>query len=228
MTGLAAVECWVFDLDNTLYAGRHGFFEQVSRRITDYVCALLGEEDRAAARALQKRYFLEYGTTLAGLMARHRCDPRAFLAYVHDIDYRPIPPDPALDEALAALPGRKLVFTNGDEAHAGRVMARLGVARHFEAVFDIEAAGFVPKPQPAAYDLLLRRHAIRPRRAAMVEDIARNLKPAKERGMTTVWIGGDFAMGRGDGGGHVDYRAAELTPWLVGVVGSGRWPVDGG
>ena len=218
--GLAAVECWVFDLDNTLHAGRHGFFEQVSRRITDYVCALLGEEDRAAARALQKRYFLEYGTTLAGLMALHRCDPRAFLAYVHDVDYGPIPPDPALDGALAALPGRKLVFTNGDEAHAGRVMARLGVARHFEAVFDIEAAGFVPKPQPAAYDLLLRRHTIRPRRAAMVEDIARNLKPAKERGMTTVWIGGDFAMGRGDGG-YVDYRAAELTPWLVGVVGSG-------
>ena len=217
---LTASECWVFDLDNTLYAARHRLFEQVSARITDYVCRLLGSDDRVWARKVQKDYFLEHDTTLAGLMARHDCDPFEFLAYVHDIDYGRLPPDAALDRALAALPGRKLIFTNGDEAHARRVMARLGVEHRFEAVFDLVAAGFVPKPRPAAYDLLLQRHAIRPQGAVLVEDIARNLKPAKERGMTTVWIESGFAMAKGEDG-HIDHRAAELTPWLTALVGGG-------
>jgi putative hydrolase of the HAD superfamily len=215
---LRRVETWVFDLDNTLYSARHSLFDQVDRRITEYVSAFLGMAPEAA-RDLQKRYFLEHGTTLNGLVSLHACDPARYLAYVHDIDYGLIPADPALDEALGKLPGRKIVFTNGDVPHAERAMARLGIAHHFAAIFDIVESDYVPKPTPSVYDRLLHRHAIEGPRAAMFEDIARNLKPAKDRGMTTVWIEGPSryaAAGADDG--HIDHRTEDLTPWLVDLV----------
>ncbi len=214
---LAATEAWIFDLDNTLYAARHSLFDRVEARITDYVAAFLGLA-RDEARAVQKRYFRDHGTTLNGLVTLHECRPEDFLAYVHDIDYSPIPADPDLDRALHALPGRKLIFTNGDTPHAERVMERLGVSRHFEAVFDIVASGYIPKPEPAVYDALVERHGIDPARAVLFEDIARNLKPAKDLGMATVWIESDSAYARaGADDGHIDHRAGELTPWLAGL-----------
>ena len=211
---LRRVEAWIFDLDNTLYAARHRLFDQVSRRMTEFVGRFLGLEPEAA-RALQKRYFRDHGTTLRGLVRHHDCDPRRFLAFVHDIDYGPIDADRLLDDALARLPGRKLIFTNGDVAHAERVTERLGVGRHFEAVFDIAAADYVPKPEPAAYDALMARHRIAGPGAAMFEDIPRNLEPAKARGMATVWIASPvFADAAGAGGRYIDHRADELAPWL--------------
>jgi len=212
---LAGVETWIFDLDNTLYAARHSLFDQVEVRITDYVAEFLGME-RDAARKVQKDYFRDHGTTLNGLVKLHGCEPEAFLAYVHDIDYSPIPADPALDRALHALPGRKLIFTNGDVPHAERAMDRLGVSHHFDAVFDIVASDYIPKPEPVVYDALITEHEIEPHRAVFFEDIARNLKPAKDLGMTTVWIEGESAYARASADdGHVDHRATELTPWLV-------------
>ena len=186
---LSSSAAWVFDLDNTLYPPRCRLFAQVEVRIRDYVAGYLGI-DRDAAYRLQKTYFRDHGTTLQGMMRHHRMDPAPFLAYVHDIDLSAISPDPALDRALGRLKGRKIVFTNGSAEHAEKVMERVGVAGHFEAVFDIEAAGFVPKPEPRVYDELVRRHGLDAPATVMIEDLARNLVPAAEIGMTTVWVRG--------------------------------------
>ncbi len=215
---LSHVDTWVFDLDNTLYSARHSLFDQVEVRITQYVERFLGL-DRAAAKTLQKQYFMEHGTTLNGLVALHACEPGDYLAFVHDIDYSLIPADPELDDALSRLPGRKLIFTNGDVPHAERAMERLGVAHHFETVFDIVASDYIPKPEPSVYDVLLERHDIHGPNAVFFEDMARNLEPAKARGMTTVWIEGDSAFARsGHDDGYIDHRATELTPWLTGLL----------
>jgi putative hydrolase of the HAD superfamily len=211
---LAHVTDWVFDLDNTLYPARCNLFAQVDRRIGLFIQDLLGLEP-AAARELQKRYFREHGTTLRGLMTHHGVDPEAFLHFVHEIDMTPVPPSPALEAALADLPGRKFIFTNGSVAHAERVMARLGVGAHFEGVFDIVAAGYLPKPDPATYDSMVRRHAIDPARAAMIEDLPRNLRPAAALGMTTVLVltGEEWAMSDA-AGDHIHHVTDDLVGWL--------------
>ena len=216
-----AVETWIFDLDNTLYPASSDLFRQIDRRILAYMEGFLGV-GRDAAQALKRRYFLEHGSSMRGLMINDGMDPGAFLAYVHDIDLSPIGPSPALDEALARLPGRKLVHTNGSTAHAGRVLARLGVARHFTAVFDIVAAGYLPKPQPAAYQALIEQHAVEPGCAVFIEDLAQNLAPAAALGMTTVWLS---ANGHGQSAppddDHVHHVAGDLVEWLEGL------PIDG-
>ncbi len=215
------IDAWVFDLDNTLYPASCRLFAQVEVRIRDYVARYLGLDADAAYR-LQKTYFREHGTTLRGMMSHHGMDPAPFLAYVHDNDLAADRPDPALDAALARLDGRKIVFTNGSAAHAARVMERVGVARHFEAVFDIADAGYVPKPEPSVYDALVRRHGIAPSASAMVEDIARNLVPAAEIGMTTIWLRGgearpDDGVAAPDAGvlAAVDYVVDDLAAWLA-------------
>jgi putative hydrolase of the HAD superfamily len=205
---------WVFDLDNTLYPARCNLFAQVDRRIGLFIEALLGLE-QAAARDLQKRYFREHGTTLRGLMTHHGIDPRDFLDFVHEIDVAPVPPSPALDAALAALPGRKFIFTNGSVAHAARVTARLGVAHHFEDVFDIVAAEYLPKPDPATYRSMILRHGIDPTRAAMIEDLPRNLRPAAALGMTTVLVlTGEEWASMDDAGDHIHHVTDDLVGWL--------------
>jgi putative hydrolase of the HAD superfamily len=214
-SGFDHVDTWVFDLDNTLYHSRHGLFDQVDRRITEYVARAL-QITAEQARPLQKRYFLEHGTTLNGLVALHGCDPDDYLAYVHDIDYSLIPADAELNAALDALPGRKLIFTNGDVPHAERVTERIGIGHHFEAIFDIVASDYIPKPEQVVYDAIVGKHDIDPRAAAMFEDIARNLAPAKALGMTTVWVRGESDWAAASAGdGHIDHVVDELTPWLV-------------
>jgi len=221
---IAATETWIFDLDNTLYPPRHSLFDLVDQRIGAFIAHAL---DLAVdeARRVQKTYFRDYGTTLRGLMTEHDIDPRAFLDFVHDIDLRRVPPDPELDRALGRLMGRKIVFTNGSRRHAERVMARLGIGRHFDGIFDIAAADYVPKPQVQGYHALIERHAVDPRAATMVEDIARNLVPASRLGMTTVWLRNDTAWGRAESDGdHVDHVIDDLTEWLTRLVAG---PDDG-
>ena len=213
---LKDVDTWIFDLDNTLYSARFGLFEQVSARMTLFVAEFLGLE-RDDARTLQRQYFLDFGTTLNGLMKIHDCDPEEFLAFVHDIDWSPVPENPELARTLAALPGRKMIFTNGDEPHARRAMERLGVAGCFDAVFDIVASGFIPKPEPAVYEALVRRYDIDPGRAIYFEDLARNLKPAKDLGMTTVLIG-DPEDAAED---FIDHTTPDLARWLAALIRSG-------
>lgn len=212
------VETWLFDLDNTLYPAACNLFSQVDRRMGEFICDLL-DLPPPDARALQKRYFREHGTTLRGLMTVHGIDPAAFLDYVHDIDVTVVPVQPALDRALGRLEGRKVIFTNGSVAHAERVTARLGIAHHFEAVWDIVASDFVPKPDPGPYRRLVERHGLAPAATAMVEDMAKNLKPAHDLGMTTVWVrtDSDWAL-PADDDRHVHHVVDDLPEWLEAVA----------
>lgn len=213
-----AVEAWIFDLDNTLYPASCNLFDQVDRRMGLFIRELLSLELNEA-RALQKRYFREHGTTLRGLMERHGVAPTAFLDFVHDVDFAVVPPAPRLDAALAALAGRKLVFTNATVHYAERVLGRIGIAHHFEAIFDIAAAGYRPKPDAGSYRALIARHGIDPARAVLVEDIARNLAPAARLGMTTVWIPNDKAWSAdGAEADHVHHVADDLAGWLETLV----------
>ncbi len=215
---LAHVEAWVFDLDNTLYAARHNLFDLVDRKIGEFIETALNL-DADGARRVQKAYFREYGTTLRGLMTNDGVDPEGFLDYVHDIDVSRVPPSPELDRALGRLDGRKVIFTNGSTSHAAKVMARLGVAHHFDGVFDIVEAEYLPKPHPETYAAMVERHAIEPRAAAMIEDIARNLEPASDMGMTTVWVRNDSPWGsEGSDGDHIDHVIDDLVDWLTEIV----------
>jgi putative hydrolase of the HAD superfamily len=185
--GFAGIETWVFDLDNTLYPHHVNLWQQVDARIRDYIVDFL-HVSRDEAFRLQKDYYRRYGTTMRGLMEEHGLEPDEFLEIVHQIDHSPLTPDPALAAALAALPGRKLVLTNGTRYHADAVMQRLGIDRHFEDVFDIRAAELEPKPRPAVYDRFLKRHRVDPVRAAIFEDLARNLEVPHALGMITVLV----------------------------------------
>jgi putative hydrolase of the HAD superfamily len=222
------VETWIFDLDNTLYHARYSLWEQVERRIGRYIEDLLGC-DGAEAKERQKELFQGHGTTLRGLMDRHGIDPGGFLDFVHDIDYSAIPAAPTLVAALDALPGRKLIFTNGTVEHADKVCARLGIAGHIEAVFDIVASDYVPKPKVEPYTALIQRHRIEPTRAAMVEDMARNLAPAHDLGMTTVWVRTPSAWGReGSEGAHIHHTTDDLAHWLDDLVARRRAALTAG
>ncbi len=211
---LADAEVWLFDLDNTLYPASCRLFDQVDRNITRYIAEHLDLAWDDAYR-MQKGFFRQHGTTMRGLMIEHGTDPDHFLEYVHDIDLAPVDANPLLDRALAGLPGRKIIFTNGSVAHAEGIMNKLGVAQHFEAVFDIVASDYHPKPAPHVYDKLVREHAIEAARAVMVEDMARNLKPAHELGMACVWVRteSDWARESSDAE-HVHHVVDDLTAWL--------------
>jgi len=211
---LSHVDTWIFDLDNTLYPPSCELLALVDERMTAFVVRETGL-DWLDARALQRRYHDEHGTTLAGLMAFHGVDPTAFLDEVHDIALDRLTPDPALDQALGRLPGRRLVFTNGSARHAERVLEALGVAGRFDDVFHIEAADYMPKPRPESFDALMRAHAVRPRSSAFFEDLARNLKPAAAIGMTTVLVGPNAASTEAD---YVHWRAPELVPFLTSAL----------
>jgi putative hydrolase of the HAD superfamily len=207
---LSHVEVWLFDLDNTLYPLETEFMGLIERRMTDFVARQTGLP-RDEAYALQKRYLLEHGTTLAGLTANHGVDPKVFLDDVHDVPLDSIPPDPALAAALARLPGRKLVFTNADEPHAVRVLERLGLTDQFEAVFHIASADYVPKPHPDTFARMTRAHAVDPRVAAFFEDSEKNLAPAAAIGMTTVLVG---PHAEASTAAFVHHRTHKLAPFL--------------
>jgi len=214
------VETWIFDLDNTLYPASCNLFAQVDARMSGFIQELLAL-DPVEARRVQKLYFREHGTTLRGLMNHHQVDPRAFLDYVHDIDFSVIPQAPGLEAALARLAGRKLVFTNATVPYAERVLGRLGITHHIEAIFDIVAADYRPKPEPDCYHQLVQAHGIDPRRAVLVEDIARNLAPAAALGMTTVWVPNEADWSRdGAEDGHVHHVAEDLAAWLEALLGT--------
>ena len=183
----AHITDWVFDLDNTLYPHHSNLFSQIDVKMTAYVSELL-TLSRDDARKLQKDLYKEYGTTLNGLMVRHGIDPDDFLEKVHDIDYSWLVPDPVLGVAIKQLPGRKFIFTNGDLGHAERTARQLGILDHFDAIFDIVAAGLTPKPAPETYDRFLALHGVLGPNAVMFEDLARNLSVPKALGMTTVLI----------------------------------------
>lgn len=218
---------WVFDLDNTLYPHHTNLFAQIDVKMTDYVSRLL-DLPRDEARKVQKDFYREYGTTLRGLMDNHGIDPDDFLEKVHDIDYSHLEPDPALGEAIRKLPGRKLIFTNGDTGHAERVAGQLGILDHFDEIFDIVAADLTPKPASETYDRFIALHRVETHRAVMFEDLARNLIVPKALGMKTVLIvprNFEAAFTEiwerdGEDGDHIDHVTDNLREFLELVIGT--------
>ena len=223
----AAIDVWVFDLDNTLYPAGSDLWPKIDQRITLYIMALHGL-DGLSARALQKFYYQRHGTTLRGLMEEDGVEPDAFLAFVHDIDRTSIVANPALAAAIRALPGRKLILTNGSRLHALKTAEALGLDGLFEDVFDIVSGDLVPKPERGPYERFLARHGVDPRRAAMFEDIPRNLDVPKALGMTTVLVvpapgtpdprEAFEILDRASLPPSIDHVTADLTAFLLGVV----------
>jgi putative hydrolase of the HAD superfamily len=217
----SAIDTWVFDLDNTLYPHHLNLWQQVDERIRNYIAEFLNVGGDEAFR-LQKDYYRRYGTSMRGLMEEHGLDPDEFLEFVHQIDHSPLTPDPALGAAIAQLPGRKLILTNGTRRHAEAVMRRLEIFEHFEDVFDIAAAALEPKPRPSVYQRFLARHRVDPQKAAIFEDLARNLEVPHALGMITVLVvpSGTREVFReewelaGRDAPHVDYVTDDLAGFL--------------
>ena len=178
---------WVFDLDNTLYPASNDLFAQIDARMTEFVANLL-KVSPARARDIQKAYYRDHGTTLNGLMRLHGVDPESYLSFVHDIDRSALKADTHLTSAIARLPGKRYIFTNGCTNHADKVLSRLALAHLFDDIWDIRTIAYRPKPDPESYRLVLKRVGAAPHEAAMFEDAARNLVPAHALGMTTVWL----------------------------------------
>jgi putative hydrolase of the HAD superfamily len=223
--GFDHVDTWVFDLDNTLYPHHISLWRQIDERIRAYIADYLKVAPDDAFR-IQKDYYKRYGTTLRGMMAEHGMTPDDFLDYVHKIDHSPIEPNPALGDALEKLPGRKLILTNGTRPHAEAVMRRLDIDRHFEDVFDIVAGELEPKPMASTYDRFLKRHGVDPAKAAMFEDLTRNLEVPAALGMVTVLVIPEKTREvlreawelDGIDDAHVHHVTDDLTGFLVNVI----------
>jgi len=219
--GFTHVDTWVFDLDNTLYPHHVNLWQQVDARIGEFIGNFL-KVDPVEARRVQKDYYLRYGTSMRGMMTEHGVHADDYLAYVHQIDHSPLQPNPAMGAAIARLPGRKLILTNGSTDHADKVLQRLGIGGHFEAVFDIIAAELEPKPAPQTYRKFLGRHGVDPTKSAMFEDLARNLVVPHQLGMTTVLVVPDGSQQvvredwelEGRDAAHVDHVTDDLTGFL--------------
>jgi len=208
---LRHVDTWLFDLDHTLYPPTTPVLRLVEARIKDYMARLTGLPPDEAW-ALQKSYLTRYGGAVAGLIEHHDVDIDAFMAEIHDVPIDSVEPDPALKAALERLPGRRLVFTNASARHAERMLERLEIADLFSDVFHTEAAGYVMKPDPRAFDLLLAAHAVPPATTAFFEDRADNLEPAAALGMSTVLVGPHAVD---DQNAFVQHRTSLLAPFLA-------------
>ena len=187
MKALHLIKFWIFDLDNTLYAGKTRVFEQISKRISKYISEKLNVSIEEAKK-IQKNYFYEYNTTLNGMIKNHKIDANEFLEFVHNVNIDFLKEDPKLKEELKQLEGKKFIFTNGSRKHALNIIQRIGIDQSFDGIFDIVDSNFIPKPAIEPYKKLVEKHTIDPNLCVLVEDIARNLKPAYEMGMKTVWI----------------------------------------
>lgn len=204
---------WVFDLDNTLYPPHMRLFDQIEVRMTDYVMTTLKVDAREANR-LRKLYWAEYGTTLAGLMTLHDLDPDPYLVDVHDIDFSVLAPDPDLRTRIAALPGRRIVYTNGSAPYAERVLEARGLSGLFDAVYGVEHADFRPKPEAAAFARIFARDGMTPAGAAMFEDDPRNLAVPHDLGMHTVHVAPERMEAE-----HIHHHTDDLSGFLARLIG---------
>ncbi|MGC9418207.1 MAG: pyrimidine 5'-nucleotidase [Rhodovulum sp.] len=209
----AHVRGWVFDLDNTLYSPDIRLFDQIEHRMIAFVSEALGV-DAAEANRLRKQYWAEYGTTLAGLMEVHGVDPGPYLHEVHDISLDDLAPDPDLRARITALPGRKIVHTNGSGPYAERVLAARGLDGVFDAIYGVEHAGFQPKPRREAFEAVFAQGGIIPLQGAIFEDDPRNLAAPHAMGMRTVHVAP--TPERAD---HIHHHTDDLTRFLSGLAG---------
>ena len=187
MKELAEIKYWIFDLDNTLYSGDTKVFDQVDKKMSKFISEKLNVS-LEEAKKIQKNYFHEYNTTLNGMIKNHEIDADEFLEFVHDVDLNFLKEDKLLRQEINNLNGKKFIFTNGSKAHAANVTKRIGIEKLFDGVFDIVESDFIPKPSIEPYKKIIEKYKIEPQYSIFIEDIARNLKPAHELGMKTVWI----------------------------------------
>ena len=203
---------WVFDLDNTLYPPSARLFDQIEVRMTRFVMEAL-DVDQARADQLRTQYWRTYGTTLAGLMREHQVDPTPYLTEVHEISLDTLDPDPELAARLTALPGQRIVYTNGSAPYARRVLAARGLDGVFDAVFGVEDAGFHPKPERSAFEQIFGKAAVDTKKAVMFEDDPRNLHVPHQMGMRTVLVGPDI-----DAVPHIHHQTQDLSHFLAHVI----------
>ena len=214
MKSFKSINCWLFDLDNTLYSGKTKVFEQIDKKMSKFISEKLNV-DIKKAKEIQKSYFYEYNTTLNGMIKNHKIDANEFLEFVHDIDINFLKNDTALKQEMEMLNGKKIIFTNGSKKHAMNVTKKIGIQHCFDDIFDIVDSDFVPKPSIEPYKKLVEKHKIDPKLCVFVEDIARNLKPAYEMGMKTIWIENDepWACKFSDSD-FVNYKTNNLSEFL--------------
>ena len=214
MRELNKIKCWIFDLDNTLYSGQTKVFDQVDKKMSSFISNKLNislEE----AKKIQKEYFHKYSTTLSGMMKNHKIDAMEFLDFVHDVNLDFLGKNKDLEKEIAKIAGKKIIFTNGSRAHAENVTKRIGINKLFDGIFDIVESNFIPKPSIEAYKILIEKYKIEPQYCIFIEDIARNLKPAHELGMKTVWIKNDEPWAAEfSNENFVNYRIENLTDFL--------------
>lgn len=203
------VSAWVFDLDNTLYPPSARLFDEIEQRMTDWVSTSL-KVSKAEADRLRAHYWDHYGTTLAGLMREHHIDPEPYLLDVHDISFASLQPDPVLARAIAALPGRRIVYTNAVVPYAHKVLEARGLSGLFDAVYGVTEAGYLPKPEAKAFETIFTRDGLTPAKAAMFEDDPRNLCVPHKLGMRTIHVAPTRATGD-----HIHHHTENLTDFLV-------------
>ena len=214
MKDLRQIKFWLFDLDNTLYSGKTKVFEQIDKKMSKYISEKLNV-DINEARKIQKSYFYQYDTTLRGLVKNHKIDAEEFLDFVHDIDINFLKQDLELAKELEKLGGKKIIFTNGSKKHAINITKKLGVDKYFDDIFDIVESDYIPKPSIQPYKKLIEKHKIDPNLCVFVEDIARNLKPAYEMGMKTVWIENEEPWAKKfSDSDFVNYKIKNLSEFL--------------
>jgi len=190
---LSNIKNWIFDLDNTLYSPEEEIFSQIDERMTKFITDKFKINNEEAFN-IQKKYFLEYGTTLSGLMKKNNIDSDEFLEFVHDIDLDILKPDKKLNKIISNLPGKKFIFTNGSKKHAQNVLKKLEMNAIFDDIYDIKDSNFIPKPNMEAYTTFINKMGIDVNKSIMFEDIARNLQPAKELGIISVLIQRDLPL----------------------------------
>ena len=214
MKALESIKFWIFDLDNTLYSGKTRVFEQVDKKMSKYISEKL-KVSVDEAKKIQKNYFYEYNTTLNGMIKNHKIDANEFLEFVHDIDIDFLKKDLELQKELLKLKGKKIIFTNGSRKHALNVTQKIGIDQCFDDIFDIVDSNFVPKPAIEPYNELVKKHKIDPKSCLFVEDIARNLKPAYEMGMKTVWIENEEPWAKKfSDSSFINYKTNNLSEFL--------------
>ena len=210
------INTWIFDLDNTLYSADSGIFQQVHDLMGKYVSSYLNISIDEAKK-IQREYYKEHGTTLKGMMDNHGVDPDHFLNEVHKLDYSIVGPDKDLNQQLEKLEGRKIIYTNANRQHVDDVLKRLDLTHMFKEIFDIKNANYIPKPEISPYQQIIKNFDIDTSSAIMFDDIAKNLVPAKNVGLTSVWVNvgyENFSDDVANSKQYLDYETKNISNFL--------------
>ena len=181
---------WIFDLDNTMYDINLGLFKKISNRITDFIMSKYSL-DIDQAKKIQKEYYLKYGLTLRGLIVEKKLEPEEFLDYVHDVEHPELKKNDQLISKIRILEGKKIIFTNATSKHAKKILNILELEHDFDQIIDIKDLEYIPKPDKRSYEKLLECLNLNKEnldKTIFFEDTVKNLIPAKELGITTVWM----------------------------------------